>query len=77
MQRKYPWNKVADVDWPAWTSTSVEHEFRAFLVDVKDCVEVTMAEEDFAVKLQMQLVSVCFYAFEKFWRERLCTEFLD
>jgi hypothetical protein len=63
MQCENPRDKVADVDWSRWAASGVEHKFGAFIVEVKYGVEVAVAEKYFAVKLQMQFVSVGFDAF--------------
>jgi hypothetical protein len=64
MQGENPRDEVADVDWSAWAASGVEDEFGAFIVEVKYGVEVAVAEEYFAVQLQMEFVSVGFDAFE-------------
>ena len=65
MKGKYPWDEVSDVDGSAGSSARVQDEFGAFIVEVKDGVEVSVAEENLAFKLKMEFVSVFLHSLQQ------------
>jgi hypothetical protein len=68
MQAEYPWDQMSDVDGSRWSSACVQDKFCAFIVEVKDGVEISVAEKNFSFKLKVELTSVAFHSLEKFWR---------
>ncbi len=77
MECEDPWHKVSDVYGSAGSSAGVEDEFGAFVVEVEDGVEVSVAEEYAAFQLEVEFVCVFFHAFEQLRREGLGAEFFD
>ena len=77
MKREYPGNKVPDVDGSAGSSACVEDKFGAFIVQIKNCIQITVAEENLPLQLEVKFVGVFFHTFEKFRCEGLGAEFAD
>ena len=68
---------MPDMYWSGRPSASVQNEFYAFLVKVKDCVEPSVAEEYASLNLKVKFVGVFCHSFQEVFCQGLGSELAD